>query len=500
LQPMRHPPSTHSIAGRIFLRSLAAIYLVAFVSLWVQVEGLAGSRGILPASETLRFLEERLPGAERFLRFPTLCWLGRSDGFLHSLCAAGTGLSLVALLLPLSALLWLLLWALYLSLAVVCREFLGFQWDILLLETGFLAIFLAPARMVPGASKAFQPSRIAVWLLWWLLFRLLFASGVVKLTWGDPTWWDLSALEHHYETQCIPPWTAWYVHKLPSVLHRASTGAMFFVEIAVSCFFFAPPRLRRIAALIQILLQLGIIATGNYCFFNWLTIALSLLLIDDRGWPAWVRARMLPEPPAEEGAGAVTRPRPPRRWPRWALVPAAAILAAASLLTFAGGLVRGGIDWPRAVAWPLATLAPLRLVNSYGLFRVMTTERPEIVIEGSRDGKEWKAYEFRYKPGDLARRPPFVAPHQPRLDWQMWFAALGEARQNPWFLALCARLLEGSPPVLGLLEENPFPGGPPRYLRATLYRYYFTSFEERRITGNWWKREQVRAYLPVVSR
>jgi hypothetical protein len=180
------------------------------------------------------------------------------------------------------------------------------------------------------------------------------------------------------------------------------------------------------------------------------------------------------------------------------MVPAAAALFLLSLVPFAGAF-RAPASWLGPLPALQHILAPLRIVNGYGLFAVMTTSRPEIIMEGSADGRSWVLYEFRYKPGDPGRRPPFVAPHQPRLDWQMWFAALGGYQRTPWVESFQARLLEGSPEVLGLLAENPFPGRPPRYVRATLWSYRFTSPEERRSSGEWWRREILGAYSPVVS-
>jgi hypothetical protein len=394
-----------------------------------------------------------------------------------------------------------LLWMMYLSLLSVSNVFLGFQWDVLLLESGFLAIFLAPPRLVPAPSRREPPpSRTVVGLLMWLLFRLMFASGLVKLLSGDPVWWNATALQYHYETQPLPTWTSWHAHHLPAGFQKLSCVVMFVIEIAVPFLLFAPRRPRIAACALLIGLQVLIVATGNYCFFNLLTIALCIVPLDDASWPRWLRSRLLPtegRTPAGGRPSAAPRTRG-RGWPRWITVPLAALLLPLSAVTLFQrlGLVR---EWPAAVAGAADALGPYHLANAYGLFADMTTERLEIVVEGSRDGREWTPYEFRYKPGDPPRRPEFVAPHQPRLDWQMWFAALGQARQNPWFIGLCRRLLEGSPDVLALLEKNPFPDGPPRYVRGVVYRYRFTDPETRRRTGRWWERTAVDFYTPPLS-
>jgi predicted DCC family thiol-disulfide oxidoreductase YuxK len=485
---------TYALGSELFLRLLAVVYLIAFASLWLQIDGLVGSEGVLPAGPWLEDMRERI-GTEAYRRLPTLAWLDAGDGSLHLLSAAGVVLSLflVVGLAPVPIL--AMLWALYLSLVTVGQTFLSFQWDILLLETGFLAIWLAPLRVWPTFVRSPGPSRVAVFLLHWLLFRLMFSSGIVKLLSGDAVWWDLTALEIHYETQPLPTWTAWYVHQLPGLVHRASCLIMFVTELAVPFLIFAPRRLRHLGCAALVALQVLIAATGNYTFFNLLTILLCVTLVDDSLWPRRLRERR-----PVEGPG-----RPRGRWPLWALAGPATVLLVLSLHVMGRTLQRPHWLAPSAVWDEVAEVYgewawPLHVVNSYGLFANMTESRPEIVIEGSDDLREWEPYEFRWKPGDPSRRPRFVAPHQPRLDWQMWFAALGDYRQprNRWFGELLERLLEGSPAVLGLLAENPFPDEPPRFVRAVVYDYRFTDFAERRESGHWWRRESVRLYLPVV--
>jgi hypothetical protein len=314
----------------------------------------------------------------------------------------------------------------------------------------------------------------------------MFASAVVKLTSGDPSWRHATALQYHYETQPLPTWTAWFMHQLPAWCQRLSALFMFAIEGLSPFLIFAPRRLRIAAAVGIVSLQLLILATGNYAFFNLLALALCVALLDDAVWPAGWRRRF---------ERARSRPK---TLPGWIVVPTTLALFGLSLYPMARAF-HSSADYLGPIRDLYRVTAPLRIVNPYGLFQVMTTRRPEIEIEGSDDGVTWKAYRFRWKPGPLDRRPEFVAPHQPRLDWQMWFAALADFQQEPWFLSFCQRLLEGSPPVLALLDENPFPRAPPRFVRATLYEYHFTDSTTRRATGAWWRRERLGPYGPALA-
>jgi predicted DCC family thiol-disulfide oxidoreductase YuxK len=485
-------PPGEAVTSWLYLRILAVVFGIAFASLGAQIQGLVGSQGILPASQTLQLMAAHAgAGVSRYVQFPTLCWISSADWFLSGLCAAGIALS-VALALgvaPVPCL--LLLWAAYLSLATVCPVFLWFQWDGLLLEAAFLAMFLAPWALLPRPRGDGSPTRGGVRSSRWLLFRLLFASAAVKLASGDPTWRDLTALRYHYETQPLPTWLAWYAHQLPLWFQRASAGVTFLVEGLVPFLIFAPRRMRFAAAAIIAGHQLLIAATGNYGFFNVLTLALCVLLLDDGVWPrAWVqRLRGRAE------AGGVPAGN---GWPTWIRRPVLVSVFLLSLVPLCAA-VGAPVSWlgPFPRAYLLAE--PFRTVNGYGLFAVMTKERPEIQIEGSRDGIDWSPYEFRSKPGDPSRRPGFVAPHQPRLDWQMWFAALSNYRSEPWLLRFCECLLRNSSPVLRLLRANPFPDAPPRYIRAVVYRYRFTDPETRRATGAWWRRERLGLFAPVLT-
>jgi predicted DCC family thiol-disulfide oxidoreductase YuxK len=483
----------------IFLRALGAIYLIAFISLWTQIGGLIGHNGILPTDQFMSAAAQQCDaqgiGAERFHLLPTLCWFDSSDNFLNFQCAAGTILAVLLIFGIAPAPCLALLWLLYLSLMTVGRDFLEFQWDNLLLEAGFLSIFFAPLQWLPKFSRTTPLQKIVLWLLRLLLFKLMFSSGCVKLASGDPNWRNLTALTFHYQTQPLPTWIAWYANQLPLWFQKFSCAMMFGIELGAPLLIFAPRRIRFFAGSATAFLQILILLTGNYTFFNFLTLALCLLLLDDFALQKFLPRKLLHLFSINSPVSTITNKF---KWPRVLTIPLAIVYAAISIfqiITIFG--VQTDLLYPIAAIgeW----LAPFRTVNSYGLFAVMTTERREIIVEGSDDGVRWLPYEFKYKPSDVKKCPAFVAPHQPRLDWQMWFAALGSYEQNSWFENFCLRLLQGSPQVLSLLEKNPFPNKPPRYIRAELYNYQFTNFAERRATGAWWKRELIGEYLPPVS-
>jgi predicted DCC family thiol-disulfide oxidoreductase YuxK len=466
-------PPSHQLTSWLFLRLLGAIYLIAFASFGVQAAGLIGSHGILPVAEFLPAVRQYL-GASAYWSAPTVLWFGSTDACLKAVWLGGVLLSLAVLLGLNWPWLRAVLFVLYLSLVTAGQVFMGYQWDALLLEAGFLAVFL-------GSSP------VLVWLFRWLLFRLMFLSGAVKLLSGDPSWRAFTALPVHYETQPLPTPLAWYFYQLPPWFQRFSVGCVFFVELLVPFLIFAPRRVRFFAAGCLGFFQITILLTGNYAFFNILTVALCLFLLDDQ-----LLRRLLPGALAKRIGDRNVRPQ----------FRQAACRAVATLVIFVSGYqllqTFAHTDWlPADIV--VRAVSPFQLVNGYGLFAVMTTSRPEIIVEGSNDGATWLAYEFKYKPGDLARHPAWVAPHQPRLDWQMWFAALGDYRSDPWTVQLMMKLLQGSPEVRRLFAHDPFPGAPPRYVRAQVYDYRYTTPAEKQATGNWWKREWKGEYLPALS-
>jgi hypothetical protein len=463
-------------------RGLGATYLVAFLSLRRQVRGLYGSEGILPARDYLGAIAAALPEGEvgnkravwwaRLRAAPSLLWLDASDRGLGRLCTAGElaacamGLGVGGRLAP------AVCWATYLSFFTVGREFLRYQWDVLLLEAGAQAMLGRPRRL----------------LMRLLAVRLQLESGVAKLASHDPTWRDLSACCHHQETQPLPTPVGWYAHHLPVPLQRFATVLTLAVECAAPALAFGPRRLRRLAFAVLTGFQGLIALTGNYAFFNWLTGVLNLAMVE--------------EPPG--GTRAARRRRGWRRLPRLLVglvdLVAGGALAVLGLADLTDRLQLQDRLGPRVWATldRLArALSPLRVVGSYGLFSTMTTTRPEIVVEGSDDGEAWREYAFRYKPGDVARAPRWVAPHQPRLDWQMWFAALGYPPR--WFMRFLGRLLAGAPDVLALLDGNPFPDTPPRFVRAVLYDYRVADLRTHRQTGDYWVRRRLGLYVPVIE-
>ena len=483
--------TSHLASRWIFLRILGVIYLVAFLSLEDQLNGLIGSRGILPAHEFLAAVS-RVFGPERFRLFPTIFWWNSSDTFLQIACYGGIALSL-ALIVGIAPLFCLIfLWILYLSFTVVGQAFFSFQWDVLLLEVGFLTIFFAPLNPYPRFSRETAISPLMLLLLWWVLFRLILESGIVKLTSGDNTWRDLSALRYHYETQPLPTWIGWYMHQLPFSFQKISTFFTLACELLAPLLLFGPRRFKLTGCSAIVLLQLLIMLTGNYTFFNLLTIALCLLIPDHRFWKSMLPRRWL----VSESSAVSSRSMLPIPYGMLLVVVSFLVLIISSVTLaqtiFPNLPIPGQIN--RLISW----VEPFRSINSYGLFRVMTTRRMELLIDGSNDGQNWQTYEFGWKPGNLSQRPEFVEPFQPRLDWQMWFAALGGYEQD-WFTRFLLQLMRGSPPVLALLARNPFPDRPPQYLRVLQYEYHFTNFKTRAKTGQWWWREPKRVIYPPMA-
>ena len=470
-----HEPPRYDLVAFLFLRLFGLIYLAAFVSFAVQAEGLIGSHGILPLAELVDAVAFRV-GPERFFLMPMVFWLNDGDVAILAACWAGAALSVLLVVNLWPSLSLILLYALYLSLFYAGQVFMSFQWDIFLLETGFIALLLSVAT-APG-----------IWLLRWLLFRFMFMSGVVKLLSGDPNWWNLSALSYHFLTQPLPTPLARYAAELPQGLLKFAVGGTFFIELFLPLLIFCPRRPRLVAACGFLLLQACILVTGNYNWFNLQTMLLCLPLFDDAALRGIVPRRLarLPQPRAHRRAKREV-----------ARIIAGAMALLLVLCSLVGMDERFGGRPPAAAQAVVGLIEPLQIVGAYGLFAVMTTKRREIVIEGSDDGVQWREYQFRYKPGDVARRPRWNIPHQPRLDWQMWFAALDNPWRLQWFSRLLQRLLENEPAVTSLLEKNPFPDKPPTYVRAQFYDYTYAGGEEK-AKGLWWDRRSLGLYFPEV--
>ena len=469
-----------TISSWLFARALGAVLLVAFLSLGVQAQGLFGANGVMPISS---FVDAAKGAGHSFWQHPSAFWWASGDAMITGVWVVGlvAAAALLVGLVPKIAL--LVSWFAYLSFVSLGWPFMSFQWDTLLLEVCFTAVFFVPCCVRDGLRTHREPHPVARWALYWLLFRLIFRSAYVKLASGDGAWADLTALTHHYWTQPLPAPLAWYANLLPDWFQMLCCASMFAVEFGAPILIWVPRAWARRAAAGSIsALMLLIALTGNYGFFNLLTIVLCLPLLDDR-----LLSRVVP--------GRFVRSEPsPRRlnWSTLAGVAPALIIALSSAVFFTG-------TFGARTTTLLSPLYPFGTFNNYGLFAVMTTERPEINIEGSLDGENWKPYVFRYKPGPLDRAPVWNTPHQPRLDWQLWFAALGDYRRNTWLANLMTRLLQGEPSVLALIGDNPFEDEPPKQVRAVIYRYEFTEPEERAATGHWWSRRDRMLYAPILG-
>jgi len=476
------PAADHELTGWLFVRGLALAYAVAFASLAVQIDSLAGPDGILPFQRVLDgALGEQ--GAWALLRLPTLFWLNSSDAALQAAAFAG---SIIALLLALD---WvrprpalIVLFVLYLSLVHAGQIFMTFQWDTLLLESGFLAIFLADA-----------PTRLIVLLFEWLLFRLRFLSGYFKLASGDPTWRDFSALNYYFETQPLPHIGSWYAHQLPRWLLQTGVGFTLFAELVVPFLIFLPRPFRIFAAAVTILAQLLIIVTSNHNFINLLTILLCLFVLDDR-----IVAHGLPGP-LRDRIWRDTHLNNPGHAAKTLAAGAAILILASSLSTMLASQVRRPLPAALSV---LTRIPPAFGIGSlFHLFPTMQTERQELRIVGSYDGQTWEPYLFRYKPDALNKAPQFIVPHQPRLDWMMWFVPPQWPDTGFWFEPFLQALRQNRAAVTRLLARNPFEGrAPPNMLRVLAYRYRFTTPQERARAGNWWAAEYLGEYPDVPPR
>ena len=465
---------TNCLINWLFLRGLALIYCAAFISMGGQIDGLIGTNGILPIRSFLGFMSQHYQDRSFFV-LPTLFWLDSSDRMLISVCVAGSIASVVLFCGFLERTALFVCFILYLSIASAGQEFTSFQWDALLLETGFLALFL------PWGSP------LVLFLYRFLIARFMLMSGVVKIASGDPAWLKLTALNYHYETQPLPSPLAYYAHLLPGWFNKACVSYVLIVELILPFFVFLSRRFRLCAAWNFIMLETVIILTGNYNFFNLLTILLCIFLFEDYQLEKVIPAQITSICKRKQHQASIIANGFAAGW-------AAIVLLVCALHLW---MYR---DRQVVMSTPLRhlvqTTSDFWLVNVYGPFAVMTKERPEIIVQGSNDGVSWREYEFKYKPGEPNKKLSWNIPHQPRLDWQLWFAALQNSNDNAWFAHFMQKLLEGSPEVLALLANNPFPGKPPAYLRALLYRYRFTAVNQRAAFGNIWQRELLRQYWP----
>jgi len=577
----------------LFLTGISLTYIFAFYSLYTQITGLYGRNGIIPVANVV---EKHVKTAETkfkstsaetlFSQVPTLIYFFpySPENSMEIFCITGTIFGILSSIFKSwrNSIVYLSMYLLYLSVFKVGSSFLWFQWDTLLLETGFLCVLLAPT--LPNTNNKRHHAIVPWFLVKWLMFRLMFSSGIVKLTSGCPTWWKLNALNYHYESQCLPTWLAWYAHQLPSTIQKLSVIMTYVIEIGLPFFFFAPIRSWRIlSGYAQIFLMFAIILTGNYNFFNFLTILLSLPMFDDYHFD-FITKKIFGQKKNVNHYSNESDLKEDTLWSHktfanscatvgfailfkrlftsnkslilnftmddlnWFLEKSIYIITWVAAISFIYTLINAvycqlcenEASLPKKVGHitkcfimlpvcvflfsismvPFFQLQPsheynklhsvlqewhqyqsnFELCHSYGLFRRMTGVggRPELVVEGSFnvDGP-WKTYQFKYKPGKLDTKPKWAAPHQPRLDWQMWFAALGSYQHNPWFVSMLHRMLIGQKEVLDLLEHNPFKEKPPTFVRAVLYKYHYTLLNNT--SNRWWYREKQLDYVSPLS-
>ncbi len=484
---LKHKTPAYWLTRFIILRLLGLIYAVAFLVAAIQIVPLIGSSGLLPVGSYLDRVAAALGSPwTAFSRLPSLFWLGHSDTMLRVAAWVGLALSLIVLAGYANAILMACLWALYMSFVHVGQEWYGYGWEIQLLETGFLAIFLCPlldARPFPRRA----PPVIVIWLFRWLIFRIMFGAGLIKIR-GDKAWRDLTALYYHFETQPLPnPLSRWF-HFLPKAVLRGGVVFNHAAELLAPWFVFWPRLGRHIAGVIIVLFQVVLILSGNLSFLNWLTIVPALACFDDGFWQKILPSALVRR---AESADESAVPSPAMQRVSWALACLIGLLSIQPVVNLVS---------PRQIM--NTSFDPLDLVNTYGAFGTVGRERFNVVFEGTNDSTpddqaNWKPYPYIGLPVDVKQRPPQIAPYQLRLDWQMWFAAMGTPNQYPWTLHLVWKLLHNDPGALSLFKANPFPDAPPRFVRAVLYRYEFAP--PGNTEGRWWNRTKLANWLPPLS-
>jgi hypothetical protein len=500
----------HGASGRllprwIFLRALGLIYYSAFFSLTFQIRGLIGPNGILPAGEYLKELAERF-GHAGYWYAPTLLWLSSSAHMLTGICWVGMIASVLLVLNLWPRGMLAVCFVCFLSFVGPAQDFSAYQSDGMLLEAGFIALFFAPAGFWPGWGEESRPSRASLFLLVWEGFRIYFESGVAKIMGGDPQWRNFTALDEYYQNGPLPTWIGWHMEHLPHWFHAATAAGTLALELGLAWMMFLPRRVRILCFLIITPWQIGIILSANYTFLNYLVLALGILLLDDQSvlpcLPGFMKKSYL----ATKEAKPLGAPTLEEKW--WkkldAQLSALKLAVTAVMLIWIFYATLAQLVW-MVEPWPLPTtpvsvLEPFRIANRYGLFAVMTRGRYEIEFQGSDDGQNWVVYPFRYKPQDPSKAPGIYAPYQPRFDWNLWFASLSSWRQEPIVVRTEQSLLRGDIDVLLLFAGNPFPNGPPRQVRAVIWQYWFTTPEEKRSQGLWWRRQQLGLYAPTLER
>jgi hypothetical protein len=517
----RFGASDRLIPRWLFLRALALIYFSAFYSLLFQIKGLIGPTGIMPAREYLAAVTEEM-GLLRYWYAPSLYWINSSSAFLIAVTWLGLIGSVAALFNLWPRLTFSICFVSFLSFVAASSIFSSYQSDGMLLEAGFLALFFAPRGFLPGLGADHPPSRASLYLLQWEWFRIYFESGLVKLLSGDIQWRNFTAMDQYYQNGPLPTWIGWYTEHLPHWFHASSVAATLIIELVVVLMLLLPRRFRLICFLIVTPWEIAVILTANYAFLNYLVLVLGILLLDDRYLLRVIPTRFRPNERTNTNLGAPgpshlgtaeTTPQPISESPQiknrkrglthdLSAIPVT--LSTFFLLWVAYNttvlMIRiSSVELPTVLLAPVAILDPLRVANQYGLFAVMTRGRYEIEFQGSIDGITWTPYPFRNKPQSLNEAPRIYAPYQPRFDWNLWFASLGSWEQNQFVPLVEERLLSNDASVLALFRNNPFAQSPPRFVRAVLWQYWFTSIDEKRRTGNWWRRQFLGIYAPVLT-
>ena len=476
--------SSYWLTRWVILRLLGLVYLVAFWTFVMQGLPLLGSEGLLPAADYLERVESSLGLTRAVLQLPTLFWFSVSDGMLLAVALLGAALALIVLLGYVNGAILLELWLLYLSIVHVGQDWYAFGWEIQLLETGFLAVFLCP--FTDGRSFPARPPPVVVlWLYRWLIFRIMLGAGLIKLR-GDPCWRELTCLVDHYQTQPVPNPLSPALHAMPVWFHKLGVLFNHFCELVVPFFVFGPRRLRHVAGLLLVGFQLSLIVSGNLSFLNWLTIVPALACFDDSFWQRWLPERLAERAErARAGASSSTA----QRLAVSALAVVVVVLSVNPVANLLSSRQMMNTSFDR-----------LHLVNTYGAFGTVGKERLELVFQGTSDetiSEEtiWRTYEFNCKPTRLDRRPCLITPYHYRLDWLLWFAAMGSPERYPWSVHLLWKLLHNDAGATSLLAENPFLGEPPRFVRVELYRYAFAPSGSE----DWWIRTRVGSWFPAVS-
>lgn len=465
------PAQTHRWMFFIIVKGVGLVYFIAFISLLSQVKGLYLSDGILPIASYISRFE-----SISWFQWPHI-FLSTQDSYLWNVLWVGLGASICLVFGILPLVMGVICWGVYGSFVNYGAVFMSFQWDSLLLEAGFLILVGLPVTLFWKKSDYYAPPKLCIILAYVCCFKLMFASGMVKLLSGDSLWWSAKALEYHYYTQPLPHMLSWFFHQLPVVFHKISCLIMFGIELIMPFLIFINYKARRIAGLSFIGLMSVVMVSGNYCFFNLLTMVLALFCLDDEFFKLKNSSKQIKPSLFNLVRGGV-----------------ALVLIGVAVVNLSSQLIPGLAKIRRG----MQPIAGWHVSHTYGLFASMTRQREEVQILGSNDGVDWKAYSFKYKPNNDKKIPRWTWLHQPRLDWQLWFVALQGYSQRSWTNALITRLFDHSPSVLALFKEVPFETAP-KYLVMVKNSYHFSDWKEKQTKGTWWIVGETEQFSPVFK-